>query len=128
IERLVHWIDQLEASAAEALEQLLFDHLGALHDCPPFDRAWVDMRKSREVVERVKQLLDQVSLPTGLRFRPLANRPLAIVLVFGCETKIAVLLGCETALKLAGGAAGDSRVAVQFVLRLSTRTPGERVL
>src|SRR6185436_9691975 len=60
----------------------------------------IDVRESREVVERVEQRLHEIALRATIRLASLASRPLPIVLIFSSEPQVFVLLLPQSALHL----------------------------
>src|SRR5439155_10364415 len=92
IERLIERIDHLETGRRERLEQLLLHEVDAFVERLRLRRRRVDVRKAREIIERVQQSGHELRLRARRAFRALAGRALAVVVVLRGQPKIPVTL------------------------------------
>jgi len=93
IESLANGINDLESRVAERFQQFLLNHVDTLHDRAGIGRRRVHVRESRNVVERLNEMSNQIGLRSCSRVLALLLRALAIVVVLGSKSQILVALG-----------------------------------
>src|SRR6185503_10920146 len=92
IEGFADWVDDLESRIAERLEQLFLHHVDTLNDRRGVSSGGIDVRESRDVVESIDELADEVRLGARAGIAPLTRRALAVVVVFGGEAQVPLTL------------------------------------